>query len=191
MRRVSTTLVSILLAVSSGAAAAAGTGAAALEPQTVASVDLARYVGTWYGIASYGDPYAEGCTDSTASYTAIGRNRILVVNQCYAGQPLRARAAVGIATVVDTASSARLTVDFGRNQGTYWIIALSPTPTDEPYEWAVVSNEDGSALFLLSRTPRLPEATRAQILASLRERGFAVERLRFTPQRYSIGSTGG
>lgn len=41
--------------------------------RTVNHVDLTRYAGTWYEIASYPQRFQKGCTGTTAVYTRCGR----------------------------------------------------------------------------------------------------------------------
>ena len=63
-----------------------GTDAAA-PLRTVASVDLERYLGTWYEIARYPNRFQEGCVASMATYTKREDGRIRVVNECREGTP--------------------------------------------------------------------------------------------------------
>jgi|GEM_PF-1136667 len=53
--------------------------------QTVAKVDLSRYTGTWYEIASYPQRFQKGCTGTTATYTLRDDGEIGVVNRCRKG----------------------------------------------------------------------------------------------------------
>jgi len=41
--------------------------------QTVANVDLNKYAGKWYEIASYQQRFQKGCTCTTAEYTATNK----------------------------------------------------------------------------------------------------------------------
>ena len=59
----------------------------------------------------------------------------------------------------------------------YWVIALDPD-----YRWAVVGQPDRSYLWILSRTPTLPETTYAAILDAVRARGYDPSRLEPMPQ---------
>ncbi len=150
---------------------------------TVDRVEVGQYVGTWYEIASIPMGFQARCVSTTATYGVLDASTISVLNECRVdaldGDPVRIE---GKATVVDAASNARLSVDFGFARAPYWIVDLAVAPAGEPYPWAVVSNPDRSALWILSRTPQLPAARYEALTARLRERGFAPERMRLTLQ---------
>ena len=66
------------------------------EPlQVVEDVDLQRYLGTWYEIASYPHPFQENCVGTKATYSTRDDGRIGVLNECRehtldgAGSPCR------------------------------------------------------------------------------------------------------
>ena len=50
--------------------------------ETVAHVDLSRYLGTWYEIASFPQSFQRGCTATTATYTLRRDGDIDVLNRC-------------------------------------------------------------------------------------------------------------
>ena len=49
------------------------------ELEVVDRVDLNRYLGKWYEIASYPAWFQKGCTASTAEYTLLADGKIRVV----------------------------------------------------------------------------------------------------------------
>ena len=51
------------------------------DEKTVSFVDLERYLGKWYEIATYVIPFQTGCTGSTATY-ALDGNDVAVTNEC-------------------------------------------------------------------------------------------------------------
>ena len=70
----------------------------------VSAVDLNRYLGTWYEIASYPAWFQKGCTGSTADYSRLPDGRVRVINRCFKNSldgPLKE--SKGKAEVVDTA----------------------------------------------------------------------------------------
>jgi apolipoprotein D and lipocalin family protein len=149
-------------------------------PLTVVSqVDVSRYVGKWYEIASYPAVFQAGCTGTTAEYTLRDDGRVGVLNTCYQGQldgPVKT--IQGTARVVDTETNAKLKVTFfSPFEGDYWIIDL-----DEHYQWAVVGEPRRKFLWILSRTPTLDDAIYQSILARLPEAGYDASRLRRTLQ---------
>jgi apolipoprotein D and lipocalin family protein len=139
--------------------------------ETVASVDLARYMGTWHEIARLPAPFQEGCVDSSADYRMRDDGRVEVVNRCVKeGKPKEAR---GIARVVDTATRSKLKVSFFRPfWGDYWVTDLDPG-----YAWVVVGTPDRRYLWILARETRLDEATYRGLVDRAASRGFDVSRL--------------
>src|SRR5690349_30952 len=57
----------------------------ASTPRTVRRVELDRYVGKWYEIAKYPQPYEEGCVASTSTYAPLAGGKIWVVSECRQG----------------------------------------------------------------------------------------------------------
>ncbi len=151
--------------------------------QTVASVDLQKYLGTWYEIARFPFSIQEGCHATTATYSLRTDGKIDVFNSCRMGaMDGEASEAHGKAWIVDTASNAKLKVSFNFfmglfGGGDYWIIRLAPD-----YSYSVVSEPKGRYLWILSRNPQMSDALYQEILASLKGDGFLVEYLQKTPQ---------
>jgi apolipoprotein D and lipocalin family protein len=84
------------------------TGAEKAPPlQTVKRVDLNRYLGKWYEIASFPQWFQKNCVASSAFYTQRRDGNIEVLNQCR-DKTLdgKLRDAKGKAWVVDTQSNA-------------------------------------------------------------------------------------
>ena len=69
----------LLLAMSSGQASP-------MAPRTVESVDLQRYVGTYYEIARFPNRFQKQCVgEVTATYVVRTDGRIDVINRCRTG----------------------------------------------------------------------------------------------------------
>lgn len=147
--------------------------------QTVANVDLQRYIGTWYEIASYPHRFQKGCVATRAEYTLRDDGQIAVRNECRQETLDGPRKSVeGRAKVVDPASNARLKVTFfWPFWGAYWIIDLDPD-----YRWAVVGHPSRNYLWVLSRMPTLDEGVYQQIVARLASQGYDPARLQRTLQ---------
>ena len=152
--------------------------------RTVDRVDLGRYVGEWYEIARFPNRFQRQCTgDVKARYARRDDGRIDVVNTCATNKgPDEAQ---GIAKVVDTRTSAKLKVRFAPKLlsflpfvwGDYWVIGLAPD-----YSWTVVGSPDRNYLWILARTPTLPESVYERALDVARGNGFDVKRLVKTGQ---------
>lgn len=147
--------------------------------ETVPKVDLERYVGTWYEIASYPQRYQEGCTGTTATYALRDDGDIDVLNKCRKGSlDGDEDTAEGKARVVDSSTNAKLEVSFfGPFWGDYWIIDLGAD-----YEYAVVGHPSRDYLWILSRTPTIDEATYEGILSRAKAKGYTLDPLQKTEQ---------
>jgi apolipoprotein D and lipocalin family protein len=144
------------------------------ELRTVEHVDLARYLGTWYEVASFPQRFQRGCTATSATYSLRADGDLDVLNRCrdgtVTGPERRAR---GRARVVDRASNAKLEVSFFRPfWGAYWIVEIGPE-----YEYAVVGHPSRDYLWILSRTRAMDPAVYDRILERLRGQGYETERL--------------
>lgn len=146
-------------------------GAPLPPPEVVPSVDLARYAGTWYEIASYPNRFQKGCSETSAVYTPQPDGTIQVLNRCVRAG--KADSIKGTARIADSVTNAKLKVTFfWPFSGDYWIIDLG-----ERYEYAVVSNPDRTYLWVLSRTPRMEAAAYGRIVAWLQGKGFDTAKL--------------
>lgn len=148
--------------------------------QTVASVDLTRYAGTWYEIARLPMWFQRHCIDSKATYTLRPDGKIGVHNECVTDRG-KLDQADGLATVVDTNTNARLAVTFDNffarlvgpsKEGNYWILDL-----DQDYQTALVGTPDRRYLWILSRSPHLDDSTYRQVVAKAQQLGFPVSEL--------------
>lgn len=161
---------------------AACTSTAPLPPlQTVSRVDLDRYAGTWHEVALYPNRFQQACaTDTAATYTPLGDGRIGVRNSCRRADGSE-MAVDGVAEVVDAATNAKLKVSFlpawirwtGIGRGDYWVLYLSPD-----YRLAIVGEPSREYLWILARTPALPDAEYQALMSKIRAAGYDPERLR-------------
>jgi apolipoprotein D and lipocalin family protein len=165
--------------------AAVGPAQAELAPlQTVPSVDVPRYMGTWHEIAKFPNWFQRKCASSTqATYSLQTDGRVKVLNRCKNDQGEWTEA-VGAARQIGGATSAQLKVRFAPEWlsfiplvwGDYWIIDLDPQ-----YQWVVVSEPEREYLWILSRTPQMPPATYQALLSKLSGLGFDLRKLELSP----------
>lgn len=144
---------------------------------TVASVDLARYAGTWHEIARLPMWFQRHCVDSKATYTVRADGAIGVRNECVTDTGGHDKVE-GVATVVDPSTNARLRVVFDNffarmfgssREGNYWILAL-----DSDYQIAMVGTPDRRYLWILSRSHQLDEPTYQRLVEQAKRLGFPV-----------------
>jgi apolipoprotein D and lipocalin family protein len=147
--------------------------------RTVDRVDLHRYLGKWYEIASFPQWFQKNCVASSATYTLRQDGNIEVLNQCR-DKTLdgKLRDAKGKAWVVDPQSNAKLKVRFfWPFSGDYWIIDL-----DTDYRYAVVGHPNRNYLWILSRSPRMDPGIYDGIIERLKKQHYDVSRLKKTLQ---------
>jgi apolipoprotein D and lipocalin family protein len=144
-----------------------------MPPETVAHVDLDRYLGTWYEIARIPNRFQRHCSHAgQAEYRDSGAGRIAVTNRCIRRDGSLDEVS-GIARVTDPASNARLQVSFVRVfgiqlfWGEYWIIGLDPG-----YRFAVVGHPRREYGWILSRTAQPEPGVLARARDILREQGY-------------------
>ncbi len=137
------------------------------DPEVVSTVDITRYVGSWYEIAHSPNFFQRGCEYSTAEYQIINAESISVHNVCHHSDNTISDIE-GTATIVDPAVPAKLKVRFNFfARGDYWITEL-----DQNYQWAVVSGPGKKSLFILSRVAPMDKELLQQILTTLENKGF-------------------
>jgi len=147
--------------------------------QTVPYVDVNKYAGKWYEIASYPQRFQKGCHCTTAEYTVTDKGYLIVENRCNKGSIHGKESYIkGKAFVEENTGNAKLKVQFFFPfKGKYWIIDLAPD-----YSFAVVSHPNRKYLWILSRTPKMSDIVYSQILTGLKEKGFDLSKLQKTEQ---------
>ncbi len=177
----------VFLASLAGCATTSTTERLGLPPlQTVPKVELERYLGTWYEIASFPQWFQDGCTGTTATYAQRDDGDIDVTNRCALetldGEIDRAD---GQARVVDPKTNAKLEVSFFQPfWGDYWIIDLAPD-----YSYAVVGHPGRDYLWILSRTPTMTPTVYQGILERLKAQRYPLDRLQRTVQPGAAADT--
>ena len=147
--------------------------------QTVQHVDISRYAGKWYEIASFPQRFQKGCHCTTAEYTATEKGYITVENRCNKDSVRGKESYIkGKAFVEPNTGNAKLKVQFfWPFRGKYWIIDLA-----DDYGYAVVGHPNRDYLWILCRTPKMEQATYNKIVERAKQQGFDISRLQKTPQ---------
>ncbi len=148
--------------------------------QTVPYVDLEKYMGKWYEIASFPQHFQKRCTCTMAEYTLTDDGFVVVENRCNKDSITGKQSYIkGKAFVVENTGNAKLLVQFfWPFKGKYWIIDLA-----KDYSYAVVGHPNRKYLWILSRTPTMNETTYKQIIAKLKENGFDISKIKLTVQK--------
>ena len=148
--------------------------------QTVAHVDLERYTGVWYEIASLPTTFARNLVCVTATYTLMDDGKVQVLNQGYKGSPDGNLSSItGTAWVPNPNEPGQLKVSFFPIiSSQYNIIALD----EENYSYAMVTGKNYNFLWILSRTPQMDTTTYDMLIQQAEDWGYDVANIEVTPQ---------
>ena len=165
---------------------AQATPAAQLQAvKTIPSIDVARYLGTWYEIAKFPNWFQRKCLSGTnANYQLKEDGNVKVTNRCKVEGGEMAQA-IGTARQIGGATSPKLEVRFAPDWlailpfvwGDYWVIDLDPQ-----YQLAAVSDPRREYLWILSRTPNVNQKSYDDLLQRLVAQQFDLTQLSLTPQ---------
>lgn len=153
--------------------------------KTIPSLDVQRYMGTWYEIAKYPNWFQRKCLSNTkAVYSPRADGTLKVLNSCVTADS-QVTEAEGAARQIGANDSPKLEVRFAPAWlafipmvwGDYWVIDL-----DAQYQVAVVSDPRREYLWILSRTPQLDKKTYEDVLQRIQNQQFDVRKLELTPQ---------
>ena len=185
------TLILAILACTSWSAAMAQSPVASdkspspVPLTTIASLDVPRYMGTWYEIAKYPNRFQKKCvSDTQADYQIQANGHVQVTNRCRLASGVMDEA-IGEARQIGPEKSPKLQVRFAPSWlsmfpfvwGDYWVIDL-----DEAYRLAAVSEPKRAYLWVLSRTPKVEPAAYDALLLRLKAQGFDLSQLELTQQ---------
>lgn len=170
------------LAIVAMITAAACAPMAPTRTSTVESVDVGRYLGTWYEVGSVKQFFSLGLVNTKAQYSLRPDGNIRVENSgnyFVANGPRSS--IVGVAVPLDS-TNARLNVSFtgslsNQGLGNYWIVDL-----DADYQWAIVSDPTGTSGFILSRTPTVTPELYAELVQRAAAKGVNTANLTPTQQ---------
>jgi apolipoprotein D and lipocalin family protein len=147
--------------------------------ETVPFVDLAKYAGKWYEIASFPQYFQKGCNCTTAEYTLSEKGYVIVENRCRKDSINGKESYIkGKAFVKKNTGNAQLKVQFfWPFRAKYWIIDLA-----DDYSYAVVSHPNRKYLWILSRTPKMDAQIFERIILRLKNNQFDISKLKMTNQ---------
>ena len=179
-------LICVALLQTTASVSAQATPAAALQAvKTIPSIDVARYLGTWYEIAKFPNWFQRKCLSGTnANYQLKEDGNVKVTNRCKVEGGEMAQA-IGTARQIGGATSPKLEVRFAPDWlailpfvwGDYWVIDLDPQ-----YQLAAVSDPRREYLWILSRTPKVNQKSYDDLLQRLVAQQFDLTQLSLTPQ---------
>jgi apolipoprotein D and lipocalin family protein len=153
--------------------------------EAIASLDVPRYMGTWYEVAKYPNWFQKRCIANTSATYAVQSNGMLqVLNRCQKEDGSMSEA-LGAAKQVGDANSPKLEVRFAPAWlsflpfvwGNYWVIDLDPQ-----YQLAAVSEPSRKYLWILSRSKTVEPKAYDALLQRLKQQGFNLDAIEISKQ---------
>jgi apolipoprotein D and lipocalin family protein len=149
------------------------------QREYVKSLDIQRYMGTWYEIARFPHKFEKNLVGVTATYTLNSNGSIKVVNS---GHFLtlggKMQNAVGRGKLAGKEKNGHLKVSFFLFfYADYYIMSL-----DDNYKWALIGSKSDKYLWILSRTPQMDQNIYNQVLDKARQMGYDLSLLQEVPQ---------
>lgn len=141
----------------------------------VATLDLQRYLGDWYELARFDHSFERGLDFCKANYALREDGKIAVSNTGI--KDGEQKTSNGKAKTTDTPALLRVSF-FGPFYSDYRVMLL-----DENYGWTLIGSKSAKYLWILSRTPELPQETLDIILAEAQRRGYDTANLIWVKQK--------
>jgi apolipoprotein D and lipocalin family protein len=149
-----------------------------VEP--VQDFELNKYLGKWYEIARLDHRFERGLEQVSAEYTLRDDGGVRVVNKGYKTGAGEWTEIEGKAYFVGSEDKGHLKVSFfGPLYSSYIVFELD----EEDYQYAFVSGNNTSYLWLLSRTPEVSDELLARFKTRAKDLGFDTEVLIYVPQK--------
>lgn len=145
-----------------------------VDNSTVGGLDLSRYLGDWYEIARFDHSFERGLTHAKANYALNPDGTIVVTNSGLLNG--KQKESVGKAKTTDTAGLLRVSF-FGPFYSDYRVMMLA-----DDYSYALVGSKSAKYLWILSRTPELPQEVLTEILSVATVRGYDTGKLIWVEQ---------
>ena len=150
--------------------------------ETVPSVNVSKYLGTWHEIARLPVFFQLNCYNATATYDLMDEITVKVTNRCETKVFGKKKVAYGKAEIVDTTTNSKLLVSFKSwfqkifpelAKGDYWILELG-----KDYSYAVVGAPSRKFLWFLSRSPDMDKKFVNGLKAKYRNLGFPTQKMK-------------
>tara|TARA_Y100001968_G_scaffold220956_1_gene203886 strand:+ start:358 stop:831 length:474 start_codon:yes stop_codon:yes gene_type:complete len=143
-----------------------------------------RYLGTWYEIARFDHSFERGLSQITANYSMRDDGGIRVLNRGYNAEEGKWNEAEGKAYFVEDEQTGHLKVSFfGPFYASYVVAELDK----ENYRYSLVTGPDKTYLWILARTPKLPQEVLDSLLNKAKALGFDTSKLIWVEHKDSSG----
>ena len=146
-----------------------------IDKTTIKSLDLERYMGTWYEIARFDNRYERGKVGVTAHYTLNHDGTFNVVNSGYEGSfDSKLDSAKGRIKQPNPDKPGELKVTFmWRFYARYNILELD----HDGYSYALIGSSSDAYLWIISRTPQMDSEDLELLLRRASDRGYDISKL--------------
>ena len=144
---------------------------------TITQLDINRYMGKWYEIARYNHFFEKGMTHVYTEYSLQPDGKIKVINRGIKdGKP---KEIIGKGKQPSPKEHpGQLKVSFFLwFYSDYYILEL-----DKDYQYALVGSSSSDYLWILSRTPQMPQVVLDNLLQKIVLRGYDLSKLIFVEQ---------
>lgn len=140
---------------------------------TVSSLDLKKYMGTWYEIARFDHSFERNLTCVSATYSLKENGGVKVLNRGFNSKKIKWETATGKAKVPNNDKPGEIKVSFfGPFYGDYFVMKL-----DDEYQHVLVGSPTRDYLWVLSREKEMPQEIYTQYLEIATKNDFDVARL--------------
>ena len=154
--------------------------------ETVERVDLQRFMGDWYVIAHIPAPLEANAYNAVESYRLTGDGRVATTfrfreggfdGEAYTYHPT--------GFVREDSGNAVWDMQF------FWPIRFEYRVVylNDAYTRTIIGRRARDYAWIMARSPELNEAAYRELVAVLRQRGYATDQLRRVPQRWPAGKT--
>ena len=154
---------------------------AAFDNTPVKSLDLSRYLGTWYEIARFDHSFERGMDNVTAEYLLREDGKIDVINSGWKNGKFKVAEGKAKQPSPVTDPAALKVSFFLFFYSDYNILML-----DDDYQVALVGSSSPKYLWLLSRTPQLPDSVIDLVMEEAESRGYDTSKLIWVDQSKNI-----
>ncbi len=165
MRKILLTILSLMLTGCHG------------YPKAVTPVkdfNIDRFLGKWYEIARLDHSFERGLEQVSAEYSLLDDGKVKVINRGYSTSTKEWKEAVGKAYFARDVDEGYLKVSFfGPFYSSYVVFGLD----HEDYQYAFISGQNESYLWLLSRTKSVEKDVMTLFVETAEEKGFKTEEL--------------
>lgn len=149
-----------------------------MNTTTVSNLDVNRFMGSWYEIARYEHSFEKGMTHVKANYSLLPDGTIRVLNSGMKNGKKKEIEGKAIKKKGSNSNSKLEVSFFLWFYSDYFVFEL-----DDNYQYAVIGSSSDKYLWILSRTPQLPQSTINDLLIKIKKRGYDTSKLYFVPQK--------